>query len=213
MTRKALRAVLFDWDGTLVNSAEKTYHCYVHVFGGFGIAFDRELFERTYSPDWRQTYAAVGLPREQWPLADERWIACYQGTSSALIPGTQEALARIRARHLRQGIVSSGDGRRVRLELETLGVAGFFEAVVCGGDTARRKPDPEPLVLALDRLGLDPAEAAYVGDSPEDVQMARAASVYTVGIPGGFPNRPALAASAPDLLAPSLEAALQQLLG
>jgi HAD superfamily hydrolase (TIGR01549 family) len=213
MTPKPLLAVLFDWDGTLVNSAEKTYHCYVHVFGGFGIAFDRERFEQTYSPDWRQTYAAVGLPREQWPLADARWIDCYQGTKSALIPGAQEALARVRANHLRQGIVSSGDGRRVRQELETLGVAAFFEAVVCGGDTARRKPDPEPLVAALDRLGLDPAEAAYVGDSPEDVQMARAASVYTVGIPGGFPNRKALAASAPDLLAPSLDAALQELLG
>jgi len=213
MTRKPLRAVLFDWDGTLVNSADKTYHCYVHVFGGFGIGFDRALFEQTYSPDWRQTYAAVGLPREHWPLADARWIDCYQGTTSALIAGAQEALVRIRARDLRQGIVSSGDGRRVRQELEALGVAGFFEAVVCGGDTERRKPDPEPLVAALDRLRLDPAEAAYVGDSPEDVQMARAASVYTVGIPGGFPNRQALAASAPDLLAPSLDAALQELLG
>jgi HAD superfamily hydrolase (TIGR01549 family) len=213
MTRKPLRAVLFDWDGTLVNSADKTYHCYVHVFGGFGIGFDRARFEQTYSPDWRKTYAAVGLPREHWPLADARWIDCYQGTESALISGTPEALARIRAHNLRQGIVSSGEGRRVRRELETLGVAGFFEAVVCGGETARRKPDPEPLVVALDRLGLDPAEAAYVGDSPEDVQMARAASVYTVGIPGGFPNRQALTASAPDLLAPSLDAALEQLLG
>lgn len=213
MRPRALRAVLFDWDGTLVNSADKTYHCYVHVFGGFGIAFDRERFEQTYSPDWRQTYAAVGLPRESWPLADARWIECYQGTTSALIVGAQEALARVRARSLRQGIVSSGDGGRVRKELETLGVADFFEAVVCGGDTARRKPDPEPLVVALDRLGLDPAVAAYVGDSPEDILMARAASVYTVGIPGGFPNRQALVASAPDLLAPSLDAALQELLG
>jgi HAD superfamily hydrolase (TIGR01509 family) len=213
MTRKPLRAVLFDWDGTLVNSADKTYHCYVHVFGGFGIRFDRERFEQTYSPDWRQTYAAVGLPREQWALADARWIDCYQGTTSALVPGTKEALTRIRAHNLRQGLVSSGDGRRVRQELETLGVAGFFEAVVCGGDTARRKPDPEPLVAALDRLGLDPAEAAYVGDSPEDVQMAQAASVYTIGIPGGFPNRQALTASAPDILAPSLDDALRELLG
>ena len=213
MTRKPLRAILFDRDGTLVNSADKTYRCYVHVFGGFGIAFDRERFEQTYSPDWRQTYDAVGLPPEQWPLADARWIDCYESTTSALIPGAREALARVRAHDLRQGIVSSGDGGRVRKELETLGVADFFEAVVCGGDTARRKPDPEPLVVALHRLGLDPAEAAYVGDSPEDVQMARSASVYTVGIPGGFPNRQALAASAPDILAPSLDAALHELLG
>jgi phosphoglycolate phosphatase-like HAD superfamily hydrolase len=52
-----------------------------------------------------------------------------------------------------------------------------------------------------------------VGDSPEDVAMAKAAGVRAVGIPGGFPNRAALAASAPDLLAPSLEAAVAALLG
>src|SRR5258707_8333514 len=110
MTRKGLRAVLFDWDGNRVNSADKTYHCYVHVFASFGIGFDRALFERTYSPDWRQTYAAVGLPREQWPLPDERWIACYHATESALIAGTQEALAPIPARHLPHRIAPSGAG-------------------------------------------------------------------------------------------------------
>ena len=208
-----LRAVLFDWDGTLVNSAEKTFRCYAHVFEGFGIPFDRGRFEATYSPDWHQTYVAVGLPRESWPVADERWIDCYERTDSRLVPGTPEALARIRERSLVQGIVSSGDGRRVRRELEALGVAVFFGAVVCGGDTARRKPDPEPLRVALERLDLGPGDAAYVGDSPEDVQMARAAGVFSVGIPGAFPNREALAASGPDLLAQSLDAAVERLLG
>ena len=208
-----LRAVLFDWDGTLVNSAEKTFRCYAHVFEGFGIPFDRGRFEATYSPDWHQTYVAVGLPRESWPVADERWIDCYERTDSRLVPGTPEALARIRERSLVQGIVSSGDGRRVRRELEALGVAVFFGAVVCGGDTARRKPDPEPLRVALERLDLGPGDAAYVGDSPEDVQMARAAGVFSVGIPGAFPNREALAASGPDFLAQSLDAAVERLLG
>jgi len=212
VTPLPLRAVLFDWDGTLVNSAEKTYRCYVQVFAGFGIPFDHARFQETYSPDWRQTYRAVGLPLESWPLADKRWIECYQRSASALVPGASEALARIRERSLAQGIVSSGDGGRVRSELQALGLAGLFAAVVCGGDTPRRKPDPEPLKVALQRLALGPQDAVYVGDSPEDVNMARAAGVFSVGIPGGFPNRQALVASAPDLLAPSLAAALEQLL-
>jgi phosphoglycolate phosphatase-like HAD superfamily hydrolase len=57
------------------------------------------------------------------------------------------------------------------------------------------------------------AEAVYVGDSPEDVQMARAAGVTAVGIPGGFPNRDALAAARPDVLEASLTGALDQVLG
>jgi phosphoglycolate phosphatase-like HAD superfamily hydrolase len=96
--------------------------------------------------------------------------------------------------------------------MEAFGVAALFATAVCGGETARRKPHPEPLLLALGRLGLSPAECAYVGDSPEDVAMAKAAGVLAVGIPGGFPNREALAASAPDLLSPSLEAAVEALL-
>ena len=83
--------------------------------------------------------------------------------------------------------------------------------MVCGGETRERKPHPEPLLVALEKLGVPPEEAVYVGDSPEDVTMARAAGVFAVGIPGGFPNREALEASAPDLLSPSLEAALREL--
>ena len=59
--------------------------------------------------------------------------------------------------------------------------------------------------MALERLGVAPAECVYVGDSPEDVAMAKAAGAFAIGIPGGFPNREALAASAPDLLLPSLD--------
>jgi HAD superfamily hydrolase (TIGR01509 family) len=207
-----LRAVLFDWDGTLVDSAERTFGCYVRVFSAFGIAFDRPAFERTYSPDWYRTYEGVGLPREHWPDADARWLACYEATPSHLLPGAREALERLGAAGLAQGLVSSGDGSRVRREVAAFGLDRRFAAVVCGGDTARRKPDPEPLLLALERLGAAPEEAAYVGDSPEDMAMARAAGVLGVGVPGGFPNREALAASRPDVLAPSLEEAVRVLL-
>lgn len=207
-----LRAVLFDWDGTLVDSAERTFRCYRHVFSSFGIAFDHEAFERTYSPDWYHTYAEVGLGREHWPEADARWIACYESERSRLLPGAREALERLDARGLVLGLVSSGDGARVRRELEGLELARSFRAVVCGGETARRKPDPEPLLVALERLGLRPAAAAYVGDSPEDVAMARAAGSFTVGVPGGFPNRDSLRASRPDLLAASLDEAVEALL-
>jgi HAD superfamily hydrolase (TIGR01509 family) len=212
-TGNGLRAVLFDWDGTLVDSAEKSYRCYVRVFSSFGIDYDEATFERTYSPDWYRTYEQVGLAREHWAEADAGWLECYRTEPSRLVPGARGTLEALAARGIVQGLVSSGDPVRVRQELETLGVAGFFETVVCGGETARRKPDPEPLLVALQRLSVPPAASAYVGDSPEDVLMARAAGAFAVGIPGGFPNREALRASAPDVLAPSLESARLALLG
>src|SRR5574340_1418510 len=205
------RAVLFDWDGTLVDSADKSYRCYVQVFAEHGIRFDQATFQRTYSPDWYRTYQDIGLPREVWDRADRRWIECYETEPSRLLPQALGSLERLAEHGMILGLVSSGDRSRVRREASNLEVSRFFAATVCGGETERRKPDPEPLLAALARLGIAPAQAAYVGDSPEDVQMARSAGVFSVGIPGGFPNREALAAAAPDLLAPSLEAAVSTL--
>ncbi len=207
-----LHGVLFDWDGTLVDSAQKSYRCYARVLAAYGIDYDAALFERTYAPDWYQTYRAIGLPRAVWEEADARWLECYDGEPSRLLPGAREALERLSGRGLVLGLVSSGDPRRVKRELVAHGVDRYFPIVVCGGETAERKPHPQPLLVALERLSLAPAEAAYVGDSPEDVQMARSAGVLAVGVPGGFPNREALAAAAPDLLAPSLESAVSSLL-
>jgi HAD superfamily hydrolase (TIGR01549 family) len=210
--RRRLRAVLFDWDGTLVDSAEASFHCYVSVFRALEIPFDRDCFERTYSPNWHHTYVAVGLARDRWPEADALWHQAYTGHRNALVEGARESLARLHEAGLSQGIVTSGERRRVSGELEALGIAGFFATTVFGGDTQNRKPHPEALLLALGRLGVDATRAAYVGDSPEDIEMARAADVYSVGIPGGFPNRKELQASRPDLLASDLAEATAALL-
>ena len=130
-----LRGVLFDWDGTLVDSAEKSFRCYARVFADYGISYDTALFERTYAPDWYRTYEAIGLPREVWTEADARWLECYESEPSRLLPGAREALAQLAGRGLVQGLVSSGDPRRVRREVAKHGVAHFFPVVVCGGET------------------------------------------------------------------------------
>ena len=202
------RAVLFDWDGTLVDSAERTYRCYVRVFSAYGIGYDHDDFERTYSPDWYRTYEHVGLQPEHWPEADARWLSCYETEASELVPGRTRCWSGSPPRGSSRGWCRAATEAACAARSQALGLERFFGAVVCGGETARRKPDPEPLLAALERLGLLPAETAYVGDSPEDVAMAKAAGAFAVGIPGGFPNREALAASRPDLLAPSLEEAL-----
>jgi HAD superfamily hydrolase (TIGR01509 family) len=209
---RELQAVLFDWDGTLVDSAEANYRCYVKLFGSYGIAFDRDAFGRTYSPNWHLTYSALGLPEERWGEADARWLDHYCREEVALIAGAREAVSRVRAAGLRVGLVTSGDCVRVGRELAALEMARLFEVVVCSEDIVQRKPHPEALLLALQRLRIAPARAAYVGDSPEDVQMARAAEVLAVGIPGGFPNRDALEASRPEVLADTLGRALDRLL-
>lgn len=209
---RPLRAVLFDWDGTIVDSAEASYRCYRRLFESYRIPFDRGHFERTYSPDWYRTYDAVGLPKECWSEADARWLAFYADEENVVLGGAREALNRLDQAGILLGLVTSGTRARVARELEGLKMRALFRAVVSAEDVERRKPDPEPLRRGLESLDVPAAEAAYVGDSPEDVEMARAAGVYVVGVPGPFPNRDELKASTPDLLRPSLEEAVRALM-
>jgi pyrophosphatase PpaX len=204
--------VLLDWDGTIVDSAEATFRCYARLFESYRIPFDRERFQQTYSPAWYGTYEALGLPRDCWEEADHRWLGFYASEESVCLAGVREALARLQQAGIALGIVTSGERQRVTRELRGLGLSDVFPVVVAADDVRKRKPDPEPLVLALERMAVEAAEAAYVGDSPEDVQMARAAGVYVVGVPGPFPNREELRASRPDVVCDSLEAAVSALL-
>jgi HAD superfamily hydrolase (TIGR01549 family) len=203
-TPPGLQAVLFDWDGTLLDSAESSFFCYERLFRGFGISFTRETFARTYSPDWYRTYERIGLPRERWDEADARWLEIYREQRCELFPQASAAVRRLRGRGLATGLVTSGSRARIERELAGLEVSALFDTVVCSEDAGRKKPHPEPLQTALERLRVGPPHAAYVGDSPEDVEMARSAGVFSVAVPGAFPNRGALEASRPDLWAADL---------
>jgi HAD superfamily hydrolase (TIGR01509 family) len=209
---RPLRAVLFDWDGTLVDTAEASYRCYERMFAGFGIAFDRDAYERTYSPDWYHTFRCVGLPQERWADADARWLEYFACETIALIDGAREALDALARRGIFAAIVTSGSRPRVERELVAHDVAHHFQQVICGTDPVRRKPHPDALHLGLERLGVASHEAAYIGDSPEDVMMARAANVFAVAVPGPYPNRAALRAAGADAVVEDLASAIETLL-
>lgn len=198
------RAVLFDWDGTLADTAEASFRCYVRMFGELGIDFDRDTYARTYSPNWYHTFRALGVPEERWGHADERWLAHFATEQIALIDGARELLRSLVARGLATGLVTSGGRDRVSRELEFHGVARYVHESVYGSDVAQKKPHPEALELCLERLRVKADEAVYVGDSPEDIAMARAAGVFSIAVFGGYPNRDSLLAARPDRVAESL---------
>lgn len=200
----SFKAVLFDWDGTLADTAEASYRSYVRLFEELGIPFDREVYARTYSPNWYLTFRALGLSEERWSFADDRWLAHFANETVELIAGARELLQSLTTRGLSTGIVTSGSRDRVTRELHAHGVAAHLHECVFGGDVTEKKPHPEALELCLERLRVRPHQAVYVGDSPEDVAMARAAGVFSIAVPGGYPNREALLAANPDRVADSL---------
>jgi HAD superfamily hydrolase (TIGR01549 family) len=212
ISKRQVRAVLFDWDGTLVDTAEASFRCYVRTFADYGIHFDRTTYADTYSPDWHHTYRCVQLAEERWTEADKKWLDYFRDESATLIDGATEALDLLASQAIVRALVTSATRSRIERETVALGVHHHFSQAVCGDDGPRRKPDPEALLVCLDRLDIGPREAIYIGDTPADVLMAKAAGVFAIAVPGPYPIGDALRASRPDLLARSLREALQHVL-
>jgi phosphoglycolate phosphatase-like HAD superfamily hydrolase len=98
------------------------------------------------------------------------------------------------------GLVTSGSRDRVRSQIREFEFTGYFKACVYSEDAPKKKPHPAPLELALARLKAEPGECVYVGDTPEDIQMARRARVRAIGVLGPFPSAKRIRAENPDVL-------------
>jgi len=205
------RAVIFDWDGTLVDTAEASYRCYVRTFESYSLPFDRETYARTYSPNWYHTFRCMGLAEERWAEADERWLAYFAEENVELIDGAGDVVRTLTARGIAAAIVTSGSRERVVREIHQHGLVSHFSHCLFGSDVSNKKPHPEALLLCLERLGVAAEDAVYVGDSPEDITMARAAGVMSVAVPGPYPNREALLAVGADVMVDSLRELLETL--
>lgn len=201
---QCIKGVLFDWDGTLINSYQADTSAYLAMFREMGIAWGIEELEKHYSPNWYHVYRAAGLPKKHWAEADRAWRTHYAKHRPKLISGVRRVLAKVASAHP-LGLVTSGDRDRVTRQLRDFRLITLFAARVCSGDTARKKPHPEPLRLALRQMKLDPAACVYVGDSPQDVEMARRAGVRAIGVLGPFPTEKRLRAAKPEFLMESLE--------
>ena len=198
------RVVLLDWDGTLLDSYAADKSAYIAMFRALRIEWGAAEIERHYSPDWYRVYRAARIPRSSWVRADRLWRAAYRSQRPRLLPGARKVLQEL-GRRFDLGLVTSGSGARVRKQLREFSFRQHFHACICSEDALRRKPHPAPLQLALKHMRAQPGECVYVGDAPEDVEMARRAGVRVIGVLGPFPTEARLRASQPDLLLRSIQ--------
>lgn|SRR2546425_753107 len=202
--RGSITTLLFDWDGTLADSAGLGLLAFQKTFAELAVAFPLEVYETTYSPNWYATYEALGLPREQWQTADDLWMKHYGEETAQLIEGAAETLLDLQTKGYRLGVVSSGSESRVFREIERAALSSVFQVVICNEHIVNKKPHPEGLELALRRLGSARSESCYVGDAPEDIQMGKQADVLTIGVRSAYPSSTRLLSANPDLYLESL---------
>ena len=212
-----LKAALFDFDGTLVDTTELIYQSMRHAAGE---VLGRDDLTREV------LMANVGqpLPRQMELLSVEHAEALLDSYRlhneehhDALIqefPGIEEALARLRSAGVGVAVVTSKRRFSVDMALEMFpGLGEVVDQWVTMEDTTEHKPRPEPLLKGFELLGDIPREeAAYVGDSPFDVAAARAAGVTSVAVSWGAFTEEALRAAEPDHLVPDIDAAVDVLL-
>jgi pyrophosphatase PpaX len=203
------KTVLFDLDGTLIDSGAiiiaSMRHAATTVLG-------REIPEAELA-------AAVGGPgliaqmRALDPSRVDELVAVYSAHNETLhdgleaCVGVEDVLETLHREGRRLGIVTAKRRATVRLAFEVLPqLERYFDVVVGSDDTERHKPDPEPILLALERLHAVPEGAAYVGDSPFDLRAARAAGVAAIGVTwGGIHTRERLQEEGPDALVDDAE--------
>jgi pyrophosphatase PpaX len=197
------QTVLFDLDGTLIDSGGLILASFRHAtqrvlgrtipddvlmanVGGHGIETQMRVFDEERADE------LVSVYREH-NMRIYRRVRAFDGIVAVL--------ERLHGDGRRLGVVTVKSRSTVELTFELLPLARYFATVVTADDTPRHKPDPEPLLVALEQLGADAAGAAYVGDSPFDIQAAKAAGVTAVAVGWGrIHPRARLEAEEPDFL-------------
>lgn len=184
-SNRRLKAVLFDFDGTLLDSFPVHYQAYAVTLAHFEMAISLERYQQIYSPNWFAMYEALGIPKEKYAEADRVWLAAVSQHNPQLFPQARPLLEALDGQYL-LGLVTSGTRDRVLRDLGATGIRDAFQVVVTGDDISKPKPDPEGLLIALDKLALQPEQALFVGDAREDCQMAQAAGVPFAGVATEF---------------------------
>jgi pyrophosphatase PpaX len=195
--------VLFDLDGTVVDSGAIILASMRHA--------TREVLGREYTDaELMKTVGGPGLEAQMVAIDPERAEELVDVYRAHNIPlhdeleaciGMGDVLERLHVDGRRLGIVTAKRRDTAELAFTVVPLGHLFEAIVGGDETERHKPDPEPLLLGAERLGADPADTAYVGDSPFDVRAAKGAGMYAVAVTWGrIHDRERLEAEEPDAI-------------
>ncbi len=197
-----MRAVLLDFDGTVVDSLELIYECLdATAREHLGTTFPRALWEEHVGRPLADTFALLGPEAHG---RSEELIQSYrrrqEGCDDRIcaFPGIVETLDELRRRGVRLAIVTTKMQQVARRHLASAGLTDHFEAVIGFDDCGAPKPHPEPFQTAMRVLGVSPTQCLGVGDTVLDIQAARAAGTVTAAALWSGVATAQLLAAAPD---------------
>lgn len=200
------RAVLWDLDGTLVDSEEYHWLAWQEILGREGVPVTREQFLSTFGQrnatflgEWLGSGATPARIARIGDAKEARYRELIVAGGVKPLPGAERWVARLRQSGWLQAIASSAPRRNVEVMLGALGFDSFFDAIVASEDVAHGKPDPEVFLLASARLAVPPESCVVVEDAEPGIEAARRAGMACIYVRAGK------APAAADLAAATLE--------
>jgi len=201
-----VKLVLFDLDGTLLNSTRLIQCSFAHVFNLYNIPGYRMALCRNNGASLYEAYAAI-VPEAEVPKCMEAHRA-FQSENLHLVDIYDDVITTIEElRALGIYIAAITNRSNAQAVLQHCGIASLFDLIISTNEVKNAKPHPEGIEMALKHFHADPAEAVMVGDTPIDIIAGKAAHVTTVGVETSE-NVPELVKSGPDYLIKSISAFL-----
>ncbi|HEV2735560.1 MAG TPA: HAD family phosphatase [Longimicrobiaceae bacterium] len=187
---REVRALLFDLDGTLVDTGAANYAAYARALAEVGVAVEPEAFaEVAGGRNWRQflpeLLGRAGVAADPAAVARRKRDLYPEMIGGLRLNEPLLALAASSRAVMRTALVTTASASNVHAILRRYGLAELFEVVVTGDDVARHKPDPEAYLEAVSRLALSPEECLAFEDSQIGIASARAAGVPVVHVAFG----------------------------
>jgi HAD superfamily hydrolase (TIGR01509 family) len=182
------QAVIFDMDGVIVDSEPYSMQALIDVLRQYGIDPTEEEIRRSYGrrirDDFGDYFSRYGVTAHLETAIARKEARYYHLAAGHLkpFPGVLLLLKRLHDRGYRLALASSGDRVKVAFGMQALSLDGTFEAVVCGNDVTRSKPDPEIYLLAAQRLQLPPAACVAIEDAPAGVESAKRAGMRCIAV-------------------------------
>ncbi|MCZ7570819.1 MAG: HAD family phosphatase [Ardenticatenaceae bacterium] len=192
------RGVLWDLDGTLIDSAGYHLQSWRDVLAAEGFKLTRERFAESFGR--RNDAVLRGYFGPDFPTSEveriggakeARYRELVRAHGVELLPGVKRWLTRLHAGGWRQAVASSAPRLNIEVILEVLGITGAFDAIVAAEDVQRGKPDPQVFLIAAAKLGVPLARCIVVEDAPAGVEAAHRAGMRAIGVRSSHATLPA----------------------
>lgn len=199
---KPITTLLFDFDGTLLDTNELIIQTFLSVLGRhYPGRFSREDVLHFIGPSLKQTFETIEPERTDELIEEYRALnKTLHDDLVAEYDGVPETMRLLKARGLKMAIVSTKRRETILHGLNLMGVTDVFDVIIGLDQVNQPKPDPEPLELALELLGSTPEEALMIGDNSHDIDGGKNAGVRTAGVAWSAKGEAFLASLEPDFM-------------